>query len=180
MKYIKELKIEPKIFFNVMNEGIIINELEVRKNKDNSLDLFSLKNLIIKNKISNLSYYLIADERLTEKEKNQLEEIIFTNLNYSLRYSIYTTKKRLPKEVEDKILDDPLQNHEIVNYISKILKKRWPEYEKKLLDLKKQFQEMDILVDPEADELGKIEQIESEIFEYARSVIKGPWPESEF
>jgi hypothetical protein len=179
VKYIKELKIEPKIFFTVMNQGIIINELEVGRYTSDSFDLFSLKNLIIKNKISNFSYYLISDKRLTEKEKEQLEQIIFTNLSYSLRYSTYGTKKRLPKEVEDKILDDPL-NYEAVDYISKILKKRWPEFEKKLLDLKKQIRELGQLDDPEEDDLGEQQQIESTIFEYTRSVIKGRWPESEF
>ena len=177
MKYIKKLKIQPEIFFTVMNENIIINELEVGK-YEYSLDFFSLKNLIIKNKISNFSYHLFSDERLTEKEKKQLEQIIFTNLDYSLRHSIYGTKKRLPKKVEDKILDDPL-HHETVNYISKILKKRWPEFEEKLLDLKKQVQELDELVDPE-DEFSEQEKIESIIFGYTRDVIKGPWPESEF
>jgi hypothetical protein len=178
MKYIKELKIQPEILFTVMNEGVIINELEVGK-YENSIDFFSLKNLIIKNKISNFSYHLINDKRLSEKEKEQLEQIIFTNLGYSLRYSIYGTKKRLPKKIEDKILDDPL-HYETVNYISKILKKRWPEFEEKLLDLKKQVQELNELVDPEEDEFSEGEKIESTIFEYARSVIKGPWPESEF
>lgn len=104
----------------------------------------------------------------------EAEKFIFQDVDSSVNYAVYLTKKRLPIEVENRIANDRNTDYGML-YVKNILKKRWPEFEKNLLKIKKELD--DILktgVDEENIEDISFINIESNIEEYTNEIIKGP------
>ena len=107
----------------------------------------------------------------------EAEHKIFTNIKSAMKYALYVIKKRLPEEIENEILNYPLSELSL-NYITKIYKKRWPEYEKKLIDIKNRYDLEGDFEEQHGEDNEEGSFIESTIFTYATEVIKGPWPEA--
>lgn len=113
----------------------------------------------------------------------EAERVIFEDPEVAIDYAANITKKRLPKEIEDEIAN--YRDVSIaINYAVDVYKKRWPEYEKNILKIKDEYQEMMNMMAnaPEdqdyPDDIAFV-HIEPIIDQYKKEVIKGPWPEAE-
>lgn len=103
----------------------------------------------------------------------EAEKFIFQDIDLSVNYAVYLTKKRLPIQVENRIANDRNTDYGML-YVQNILKKRWPEFEKNLLKIKKELD--DILktgVNEEDIEDIVFVNIESNLENYVKEIVKG-------
>jgi hypothetical protein len=112
----------------------------------------------------------------------EAEHIIFQDPEVAVDYASNITKEKLPKEIEDEVAN--YRDVSIaIDYAVDVYKKRWPEYERNLLKIKDELQEL-------LDRMGDVDDedypediafvhIEPIIDQYKKEVIKGDWSEAE-
>ena len=111
----------------------------------------------------------------------EAEHIIFQDPEVAADYAANITKEKLPKEIEDEIAN--YRDVSIaIDYAVDVYKKRWPEYERNLLKIKDELQEllnrMGDVDDEDYPEDIAFVHIEPIIDQYKKEVIKGDWPEA--
>jgi hypothetical protein len=176
-------KIDPYVVRNYLEKiEIRIPELEDYFSKNKQIVIF-YSEIILKKPWNQMKD--IIDDKIIK----QAEDTIHSNNDMSIKYAINVLKKRLPLEIENKILNDYNTAYSL-EYVKEVIKKRSLEFEKNLIKLKKEI-DKDNLTDylnnlyPEDNILGedipnnKAPFILYTIYQYAKDIIKGPWPEVE-
>lgn len=174
-------KIDPYVVMNYLeNIKIRIPELEDYFSKNKQLVIFYSD--IILEKSWNEMKGIINDKII-----KQAEDTIHSNNDMSIKYAINVLKKRLPLEIENKILNDYNTAYSL-EYVKEVIKKRSLEFEKNLIKLKKEIDKDNLInylndLYPKDNIIGEDNSnnhnvfILYSIYQYTKDIIKGPWPE---
>jgi hypothetical protein len=168
-------------YFNKVKERL--PELEDYISKNKKLASFYVSSILkpVLNKSWNDMKGIISSKII-----KQAEDSIYSDMLGAINYSIDISKERLPLEIENKILN----GYEVtgaLRYVKEMIKGRSRQFEKNLIKLKKEI-DNDNLIEylmatyPEHYHPGDYDNASTiytlvAIYEYAKDIIRGPWPE---
>ena len=168
-------------YFNKVKERL--PELEDYISKNKQLASFYVSSILkpVLNKSWNDMKGIISSKII-----KQAEDSIYSDMLGAVNYSIDISKERLPLEIENKILN----GYEVtgaLRYVKEMIKGRSRQFEKNLIKLKKEI-DNDNLIEylmatyPEHYHPGDYDNASTiytlvAIYEYAKDIIRGPWPE---